>query len=659
MEGLIIGVDTGGTFTDFIYFDGKEWKVFKIPSTPKNPAEAVLKGLEIIGGKNRRIVHGTTVATNALLERKGAKTALITNKGFEDVIEIGRQNRERLYDLHYRKPEPLIPRSLRFGIKGRINYKGEILEDIDEEEILEVCEKLKREGVESVAVCFLHSYANPSHERITGEIISRKLKDIKISLSSEILREFREYERYSTTVINAYVSPKMERYLTHLEKNLKEGDTLRVMQSNGGIISVRTAGKEAVRTILSGPAGGVISATYIGKLAGFEKLITFDMGGTSTDVCLIDKKPVITTEAKIEGFPVKVPIIDIHTVGAGGGSIARVDEGGILKVGPQSAGAEPGPVCYGKGGKEITVTDANLFLGRLDADHFLGGEMKIYPELVKPYMKELARKLKSDEIEVANAILNVANSNMERALRKVSVHRGYNPEEFTLLSFGGAGGMHAVFLARLLRIPRVLVPLNPGIFSALGMVLADVIKDYSLTVMLKGSETSYEELKNMFKELEEKAISDMIEEGFKEEDIVLEHSLDMRYEGQSYEISVPFSENFTETFHKEHERIYHYRHDREIEIVNLRLKCIGSFPKPPLFEFKEKKERLNKDAVIKEIETFFEDRFFRTRVIDRNKLFWGNVIEGPAVVVEYSSTTVIPPETYAEVDKYGNIIICV
>lgn len=652
---LFIGVDTGGTFTDFTYFDGNDWKVLKIPSTPKNPAEAVLRGLEEIGGEGRRIVHGSTVATNALLERKGAKTALVTNRGFEDVIEIGRQNRERLYDLHYRKPEPLVPRNLRFGVKGRMNYRGEILEDIDPKEIEKLAQKLKDLRVESVAVCLLHSYANPTHELEIERILGRL--GIHISLSSQILPEFREYERTSTTVVNAYVSPKMEGYISYLEKNLKEKDTLGIMQSNGGIISLEVAKEEAVRTILSGPAGGVISSLYLGRLIGEDRLITFDMGGTSTDVSLIDGEPKITTETKIEGIPVKVPMIDIHTIGAGGGSIAWIDEGGVLRVGPQSAGADPGPVCYGRGGREITVTDANLYLGRLIPEHFLGGRMRLYPERLEEPMEELSKKLSTTPLELSNAIVEIANSNMEKALRKVSVQRGYNPREFSLITYGGAGGLHAVFLAKSLGIPKVIVPPNPGIFSAMGMLLADIVRDYSLTVMLRGSEVGTHQISELFETLRKKAYEDAQREGF--EDVIFRESLDMRYVGQSYELTVPFTEDFREGFEREHERVYGYRHEREVEIVNIRLRAIVSTPKPQLHTFEEKSSEDPSQALLGVKKTAFGGEFVDTKVYEREKLRWGNVIEGPAIVVEYSSTTLIPPSSVAEVDRFGNLILSV
>lgn len=656
---VYVGVDTGGTFTDFVYWDGEEWKVLKIPSTPENPAQAVLKGLEELrkGDLPLDIVHGSTVATNALLERKGAKTALITNKNFEDIIVIGRQNRERLYDLHYKRPEPLVPEELRFGLDCRMDYKGEELKPINPKELSELVEKLIEKGIESVAVCFLHSYANPKHEKEVGEAIRKKAKNIFVSLSHEILPEFREYERMSTTLINAYVGPKMASYLGFLKERLRSKDTLRVMQSNGGVISVETASKEAVRTILSGPAGGVIGALFIGKLAGLNKLITFDMGGTSTDVSLIDKRPKITTEAKISGLPVKVPMIEIHTVGAGGGSIAYIDEGGALRVGPQSAGAKPGPICYGKGGKDITVTDANLFLGRLVPEHFLGGKMKLYPELLKEPFEKLSKKAGLTPLELAEGIIRVVNSNMERAIRKISVERGYNPEEFALLSFGGAGGLHAVFLAKALNIPKVIIPVNPGLLSAIGMLVSDVVKDLSTTVMLKESEASPETLQALFKTLEERLIYEMELEGFPKGKVIVERFLDLRYKGQSYELIIPYSENYRESFEREHERLYGYRHEgREIEVVNLRLRAIGLKEKPSLKELEFSKE-LKSDAILGEREVYINGEWKRFKVIDRTKLTFGNRIDFPAIVVEYSSTTLIPEGAFGEVDRYGNLIL--
>ncbi len=652
---IILGVDTGGTFTDFIYKDEEGWKVYKILSTPSNPAEAVLKGyFEITGGKDANITHGSTVATNAILERKGAKTALITNRGFEDIIEIGRQNRKQLYNLKYRRKPPLIPKEMRFGIKGRINYAGEELQAIDINEVREIIDKIKSIGAESVAVCLLFSFKNNQHEKLVGEEL-RKSK-IFYSLSHEILNEFREYERLSTTVINAYVSPKMTKYLTHLKRNLKNCK-LRVMQSNGGSISAETAMKESVRTILSGPAGGVVGAFEIGKLAGFNKLITFDMGGTSTDVALIDNKLPITMESEISDIPIKTPMIHIHTVGAGGGSIAYFDIGGSLRVGPESAGADPGPICYGKGDK-ITVTDANLFLGRLVPEKFLGGKMRLYKERLDDFFKDMAKKGGLTPLELAEGILSVANTNMERAIRVISVERGHNPSEFTLFAFGGAGGMHAAFLARLLKIPRVLIPKHPGILSAIGMLLADVIKDYSKTIMISKSDLSPLDFEDHFKELEKRGIKDLIGEGIDRESIILERYLDMRYKGQSYEIVVPFDENFVESFHKLHEKTYGYcNKDKQIEVVNVRLRAKGKLPKP---EFKRQEfstSTISEKACLGEKKVVFDGKEYNTKIFERDYLRPGNKILGPAIVVEYSSTIVIPPDAEGKVDGFGNLII--
>ncbi len=625
MEEILIGVDTGGTFTDFVYKKGDRWGVYKTLSTPHNPAEAILKGLEVIGDeKPRRIVHGTTVATNTLLERKGAKTAFITNKGFKDIIEIGRQNRERLYDLHYRRPEPLVPRHLRFELDCRVNSKGEIVKDLDPKEVERLIETLEREKVEAVAVCFLFSFLNPEHERFVGNLLRERLKKVHVSVSSEILPEFREYERASTTVVNAYVAPKMAKYITTLKENLKPRDRLVIMQSNGGVISADTVVKEPVRTVLSGPAGGVVGAWKIGRLAGFERLITFDMGGTSTDVSLIDGKPTLTTETKISGIPIKVPIIDIHTVGAGGGSIVWVDRGGALKVGPQSAGADPGPICYGRGGKRITVTDTNLFLGRLVPDHFLGGRMKLLTEPVKEAFENLSRELKTDPYTLAEGILEIANTKMEGAIRVISVQRGYNPEEFALFSFGGAGGMHAVFLAKKLGIPKVFVPRNPGLLSAVGMLLADHIRDYSLTVMLplerETQKELYLHLRELFKTLENRALEDMAKEGYTRlgQDLFFEHTLDVRYRGQSYEVNIPLSETPAEDFEEKYRHLYGYTlENRPMEVVNIRLKAVGVGEKPPFEELPKTDGKLLRRAVIGEQKTYFGGRQYTVKQAPR------------------------------------------
>jgi N-methylhydantoinase A len=653
----IIGVDTGGTFTDLIYQDGVTWKVYKLLSTPANPAEAVLKGLTALSGEEtRQIVHGSTVATNAILERKGVRTALITNAGFTDIMLIGRQNRSRLYDLCYRRQSPIVPRELCMGVPGRILHTGEELEAFDHNSARKVVESLKTLDVESVAVSFLFAFANPVHEKQMAAHIAKL--GLPVSLSHVVLSEFREFERTSTTVINAYVGPKMHRYISHLQERLQDGDSLRIMQSNGGSISAETAMSESVRTILSGPAGGVVGAYEIGRRAGVDKLITFDMGGTSTDVSLIDGALSMTLESSISGYPVKTPMIDIHTVGAGGGSIAQVDSGGSLTVGPESAGADPGPICYGKGDR-ITVTDANLLLGRLVPDNFLGGEMSLNVERLREPFHRMSKDLRLEPEELAEGILTVANANMERAIRVISVERGLDPRELALFSFGGAGALHAAYLARSLNIPQVIVPENPGILSAIGMLMADVIKDYSQTVMLAADESHTNALQSRFHHLEAKGAKDLIAEGVDEERVVLERFLDMRYEGQSYELITPYSDNVIEAFHALHEKTYGYRIDRPVQIVNLRIRARGEPRKPRFVQMPDAGTEPPSEALLGERSVVFDGRSVPTRLFDRKALLAGNRIPGPSIIVEYSSTIVVPPFATGSVDCYGNLMLTV
>jgi len=653
---IVIGIDTGGTFTDFIFQHGTQRKLYKCPSTPSNPAEAILDGLRHIaapGGKT--IVHGSTVATNAILERKGVKTALVTNRGFEDVIEIGRQNRTRLYDLKYRREPHIVPKSLRFGVSGRVGCNGEIHEAFDESGARETARRILGENAESVAVCFLFSFANPDHERTMKRILEDS--GLSVSASHEILSEFREYERTSTTVINAYVSPRMKKYISHLVDSMEPKDRLRIMQSNGGAISAETAMAESVRTILSGPAGGAVGAFEIGKIAGHHRLITFDMGGTSTDVSLIDGGLSLTTESKISDYPVKVPMVDIHTVGAGGGSIARPDVGGSLKVGPESAGADPGPICYGTG-RDITVTDADLYLGRLVPERFLGGNMRLHPERLNPYFEAMAKTLGLTPVELAQGVLDVANTNMEKAIRVISVERGYDPAEFTLFSFGGAGAMHAAFLARLLNIPKVLVPQHPGILSAMGMLMADVVKDYSQTVMIHEKDTDQEDLVQQFRALEERGFADLLEEGVQQEHMLMERYLDMRYKGQSYEILIPFDQDYIDRFQELHENKYGYRNpNKDVEIVNVRLRARGVPDKPEFRPSDFAGETPPSEAFLGERDVVFDLENVKAKIFSRENLQPGNFVPGPAIVAEYSSTVVIPPFAQGRVDPYGNLLL--
>ena len=651
----MLGVDTGGTFTDFVYREQGRWQVGKLPSTPENPSNAIIQGYKDLDvPKNIQVVHGTTVATNAILERSGARTALITNQGFEDLLYIGRQNRSELYNLFYSKAAPLIPPKLCFGIKGRIDSNGDELQGLDPDQLRGLFDVLEQENVQAVAVCLLFSYLNPVHE----ETVATYLDDLQIpySLSSRILPEFREFERLSTIVTNSFVTPGMYDYIDKIDREI-EKDSLRIMQSNGGSISAETAMQEPVRTILSGPAGGVIGAAEIGRAAGFDKLITFDMGGTSTDVSLVNQVPQISVQSELSGYPIRVPQLDIHTVGAGGGSIANIDAGGSLGVGPESAGAEPGPVCYGKG-RDVTVTDANLYLGRLSPYRFLGGNMNLYTEHLSVFMEDMAARAGISGTELAEGILDVANSNMERAVRVISVQKGFDPREFALFSYGGAGGMHCAYLARMLSIPRVIVPENPGILSAMGMIMADVLKDYSQTVMISGDGMDYEHISVCFRPLEDRAKWEMQMQGFGENDVELDYHLDMRYQGQSFEIMVPFTDNFREDFSNLHEQEYGRCYpDKPVEIVNIRLRSRGVPEKPELLPSVKQEEKIPAKAFLEDREVIFANKQHNTPFLDRNELLSGNNLDGPAVIVEYSSTVVVPPFASFYVDKFRNLIL--
>ncbi|MEP6743280.1 MAG: hydantoinase/oxoprolinase family protein, partial [bacterium] len=540
-----VGVDTGGTFTDFVYQSGKRFEVFKLASTPSDPSLAIRQGLQQVADKtgikpaNIEVVHGTTVGTNALLQRRGARTALITTKGFEDVLAIGRQARPELYNLNAVRPPALVSDDLRFGVRERVSANGEVLETLDHDELAALVEKLKQQKIESIAICLLFSFVHPQHEQEIARAVS--VLNIPISISHVILPEYREFERTSTVTINAYLQPLMGTYLKHLEVNTPR---LRVMQSSGGSISANVAGAEPVRTILSGPAGGVVGALQTAHSAGFEKIITFDMGGTSTDAALCERDGVrMTNEAVLAGLPVAVPVMDIHTVGAGGGSIARVDEGGSLRVGPDSAGADPGPACYGRS-LLPTVTDAHVVLGHFGGAGLLGGEFVLNEARARKAIKVLTSELskvagrKVNMVQAANGILSVANTNMERALRRISVERGYDPRDFALLPFGGAGGLHATELARALRIPLVILPNAAGALSAIGVLAADVVKNQSQTLMLDVTPGIERKLDKAFRQMERTATDVLRREGFPTAKQRHERSLGLRYKGQSFELEI-------------------------------------------------------------------------------------------------------------------------
>ena len=619
---MLISVDTGGTFTDCVYLTPAGLRILKLPSTPADPGAAILSATRQIAGSGPvEVRHGTTVGTNALLERKGARVAFVTTAGFEDIIAIGRQNRPKLYDLFFQKPEPLAPADLRFGVHERVASDGTILERVTESELGRLRDIVAAAKPEAIAVSLLFAFANPENE----EAVCRVLwpLGVPISASHKILPEFREYERASTIVINAYLAPKMQSYLGPLDEKL----SLSVMQSSGGIVEARLAAEEPVRTILSGPAGGVVGAMHVASQAGFPKALAFDMGGTSTDVALIDSARGLetTTESQIQGMPVAVPVLRIHTVGAGGGSLANFDGGGALKVGPESAGAIPGPACYGRG-TQPTVTDANLILGRLDPDGFLGGAMKLDAARAAAALTENKRALNRETF--AEGIVALANSHMAQALRKISVEQGHDPRDFTLVSFGGAGPLHACDLARALQIPRVLIPNFPGALSAYGILLSDITRDYSRTVMCKPNDP-----------------------------VIAAYApdwLDMRYKGQGYELRVPYREDYVAAFHSLHQQRYGYADSsREVEIVNVRSRHTIRTEKPSLPKFPLQPDL----ATGRPTRIFANGQWHSGSLYLRDELRAGHIISGPAVITEYSATTYLPPESDARVDEYLNLLV--
>jgi len=648
-----LGVDTGGTFTDLVRLDARGLTVHKVRSTPDDPARAILSGIEELMASDPvlEVIHGSTVATNALLERKGARVALVTTKGFEDVLAIGRQTRSELYNFQVRGRLPMIGAGLTFGLAERIDCHGNVLEALQTQELEDLTEELRQARVDCVAVCLLHSYANPLHEQKIA--LHLEQAGFAVSASHRILPEYREYERWSTTVVSAYVTPIMSRYLRALEQGLG-GTRLHVMQSNGGSISTATACSSAVRTILSGPAAGAIGAHAVARASGFDRVILFDMGGTSTDVSLIDGQLSTTNESTVGDFPVRLPMLDIHSVGAGGGSIATVDTGGSLRVGPHSAGADPGPVCYGKG-DELTVTDANLLLGRLDPKYFLGGRMVLDVERTSERAMVFADRLGITPTRLAEGIVQIANANMERAIRAVSVQRGHDPREFALLAFGGAGGMHACEIADALEIGTVIVPEHGGVLSALGMLLADVRKDYSQTILKLSNTITFSDFEQYLAPLVQQAQSDLAGEGFGAQSIVIECSLDMRYQGQSYEINVPLTPAFDEEFNRRHERLYGYSNSsRTTEVVNVRVHAAGISQKPTFPLSPAVGQPL--PPPISTRTTWFEGRWLETAVYHRETLLSGMEGEGPAIIASGESTAVITPHYSFRIDGAGALV---
>src|SRR5271170_828510 len=648
-----IGVDTGGTFTDLVRLDEHGLSVHKVPSTPDDPARAILSGIaEIMGeASSTEVIHGSTLAPNALLERKGARIALITTEGFQDVLAIGRQTRSQLYNFMVRGTRSMVDPSLIFGLTERLAHCGTVLEPLQENELVEITARMRQANIECVAVCLLHSYANPVHERQVADHLAQE--GFAVSASHKILPEYREYERCSTTVVNAYVTPIMSRYLKTLERGLA-ATRLHVMQSNGGSISAAQASASAVRTILSGPAAGAIGAQAVAQASGFDRVILFDMGGTSTDVTLCDRGLSTTSESHVGDFPVRLPMLDIHTVGAGGGSIAYIDSGGSLRVGPRSAGADPGPVCYGKA-NELTVTDANLLLGRLDPDYFLGGRMPIDFERTTACADAFAKKLQISSTRLAEGIVQIANANMEHAIRAVSVQRGHDSRDFALLAFGGAGGMHACEIAEALEIPTVIVPQYAGVLSALGMLLADVRKDYSQTILKLSNLVTFQDLEQHLAPLIDQAKEDLAGEGFTPENLLVTSSLDMRYQGQGYEIDVPFTPAFNAEFHREHQRLYGYSNaTRLTEVVNVRVSATGitrkyAFPSSP------SSPRPLPPAIATR-PAWFKGEWRDTATYHSEQLGPGMEGIGPAIVTGGQSTIVIPPNFEFRIDSIGSLV---
>ncbi|MDM5201089.1 hydantoinase/oxoprolinase family protein [Fictibacillus enclensis] len=674
-----VATDIGGTFTDLVYVDEKgKIGVAKSHTTPPHFEQGVLDVMEKSGIDQTAIetfIHGTTVIINALTERKGVKTGLITTKGFRDILEIARGNRPDLFNVRYEKPSPFVPRYLRQEVNERLNYKGEVLSPLNTEEIKEVVEYFRKEGAEAIAVAYLHSYINPVHEKKTIEVIKEVWPEAVITASHEVTKEWREYERTSTAVLNAYVKPIAASYVNRLNSKLLENKAKSqnyIMQSNGGTTTFGQAKETPINMVESGPVAGIYGAAVLGELIGEENIIAFDIGGTTAKCSLINKGEVkVSTDYYIEkndrnaGYPIKVPVVDIVEIGNGGGSIAWIDEGGSLKVGPQSAGAVPGPVAYGQGGTEPTTTDANLLCGRLSRDNF---DYSVDLESVRRAIKEkVADPFGISEEEGALGIIRIANSNMLNALKLISVRKGYNPKEFTLVAFGGGGSMHAAALAKELGVKKVVVPVASSVFSAWGMLMTDLRHDYIQTYIKRLFELEVSEFNQEWAKLEQQAFHQYKEEGVSEENILFTRFADMRYLGQEHTVKVPVPEGeltkdsleiMTQRFHSLHEKNYTFKlEESPTEIVNLHLTALGTVQKPEL----PKLEVVNgtKDEALKEVRNvFYEEAGWReTQVFDRELLGPDVEIQGPAIVEEPSAATVLYPGQTLTVDAYGNLLI--
>jgi N-methylhydantoinase A len=645
-----IGIDTGGTFTDFVFLDGETILTLKLPSTPGNPALSILEGLSPYMGEDFELVHGTTVSTNAFLQKKMAKCAFLCTKGFEHILYIGRQNRTGLFSLKVEKPSPIVPLSLCFGINERSLKDGTITKEPTREEITKIGEELKKRTVQSVGIVFLHSYKNPQNEKFAAKI----LRDFGfyVTASHEVMPEYREYERAVVTILNAALKPVIADYVANLQEGVK-GKKLSIIQSNGGILSPDRIINEPIRTIMSGPAGGVIAAQQLAVLTGEANLVTLDMGGTSTDVSVIKNGEItLTRDGFLEHLPLKLPMIDIATVGAGGGSIAGIDRGGVLQVGPESAGANPGPACYGKF-EMATVTDAFAVMGAIIPEMFLGGKMKIYPKRSVRVIKKIAEKIGKNFFETAEGIVRISVSSMERALRSVTLEKGEDPRFYTLMPFGGAGGLVAAMLAERLGMKKILIPPNPGVLSALGMLVADFKKELVQSFLKIVSPGIRDELNPIFSNMSKQAEQILIEEGVREPQIL--KYIDIRYKGQSYELTVPYTDDFLKTFHQAHQQLYSYSLDDDYcEIVNLRVTAIGKSPGLKL----EKRNKVPEEAkIFYRKEVYFNGVHQEFCIYRRSELMPGNRLIVPAIIVSDDSTVIVPKGFETDIDEYSNILL--
>ena len=688
-----LGVDIGGTFTDIALIDEATGQIYtgKVSSTPQDPSGGFMEAVQRLLAKQQiaaqdvaYIVHGTTVATNAIIEGKVAPTGFITTEGFRDMLEIARQIRPTLYDLQFEKPRPLVPRHRCFGVPERLDASGAKLTPLDEDALRQVANKLRDEGVESIAICFLHAYANPAHERRAGEIIAEVFPEAVVSLSAEVAPEFREYLRASTTVINSCIRPVVARYLQRIEDRLAQAGIaaeLLVMQSSGGVYTFAAARQKPVYMVESGPAAGVIAAAHLGQARGYDQVISFDMGGTTAKAGLIQGgAPSVTKDYEVgttaqsgvgatrgAGYPIRTPVIDLVEIGAGGGSIAWVDPGGILRVGPQSAGADPGPVCYGQGGTQPTVTDANLVLGRLNPSYFLGGEIALDPTAAQRAIEQhCAQPLGMDLVEAAHGIVEIANTAMVNALRLVSVQRGYDPRDFALVAFGGAGPAHANRLAALTEIPVAIIPQSPGTASALGLLVTDLKHDYATTLIQRLDQVVPQALEQTFRELEAQGRETLGREGMEEAAMEFRRQADLRYVGQSHELTLPLTAEalgpaqlaqLLEQFHRTHDRAYGFSAPGEdVELVSVRLSAIGQIAKPaqaPLAKTTGAATAKGQRPVY-----FAESEgFVDCPVYDRYALGAGAVVQGPAIVEEIDSTTVVHPQYQVRVDEVGQMVL--